>query len=366
MSRKRILFIFGTRPEAIKLLPVVNVMRLGKEFTPIVCVTAQHRQMLDQVLSVFDVKPDVDLNLMSENQELTDLTSKILSSLSKLIDDIHPDMILVQGDTTTTFIAALSAFYHQIPIGHIEAGLRTYNKYSPFPEEMNRVITSHLADLNFAPTEIAYQNLIREGIPKNTIYITGNTVIDALMYITKKLPQKSKSPKSKIILVTGHRRENFGSRLREICLAIKDIAHENPDFQIIYPVHLNPNVKKPVNKLLGNIKNIKLIEPLNYFEFINLMRRCYLILTDSGGIQEEAPTFGKPVLVMRDQTERPEGLKSGTSILVGTDKEKIKLVVKKLITDQKYYLEISKKKNPFGDGNSAKRILKILIEFFNN
>jgi len=360
--KKEILFIFGTRPEAIKMAPIINEMKKNSFFNTKVCVTAQHRQMLDQVLEIFSIQPDFDLDLMKPNQSLTELTKNVLKNIERVLTEVNPDMVIVQGDTTTTFISALACFYQKIAIGHVEAGLRTYKKYSPFPEEMNRVLTTKLADIHFAPTEISKQNLLNEGVESASVFVTGNTVIDALFDISKKL--RIEPLKRKMILVTGHRRENFGKNFEEIFLALKTIAINNPEIQIVYPVHLNPNVKKPVNEILYNIENIQLIDPVDYLEFVKLMNQSYIIITDSGGVQEEAPSIGKPVLVIRNDTERPEGVKAGTTILVGTEREKIINASQKLLDDTQYYDSISKVANPYGDGKSAKHIVKILNNYF--
>lgn len=394
---KKILIVFGTRPEAIKLAPVIQKLKAeGSKLKAVVCVTAQHRQMLDQVLRLFEIVPDYDLDIMSPNQDLFDITNRSLGGLKGVLQKERPDLILVQGDTTTTFVASLAAFYFKIPIGHVEAGLRTYDKYQPFPEEKNRHMTTVLADYHFAPTERAKDNLIKENIPENRIWVTGNTSIDALLSVSSR--QKAVSSKqywnkyfeeewnltlttdtetgtesdtntdnSKLILVTGHRRENFGEGFTNICLALKEIAIRNPDVNLVYPVHMNPNVRKPVFEILGSnqinpekIDNIYLIEPLEYAPFVYLMNKSYLILTDSGGVQEEAPSLGKPVLVMRDKTERPEGIEAGTTRLVGTDQEKIASETQKLLDDKDAYEQMVTKKNPFGDGRAAARIVGIL------
>ena len=373
---KKILLIFGTRPEAIKLAPVILKLRAkSKELRTIVCVTAQHREMLDQVLDIFQIKPDYDLGIMKQNQSLFDVTVNGLKKLEGILRKEKPDIILVQGDTTTTFIASLAAYYLKIKIGHIEAGLRTKDKFNPFPEEINRRLTDCLADLYFVHTKQAKENLLRERVDKRKIFVTGNTVIDALMMIVKKQNNKriQKEIKQKfilnygisldnkkLILVTGHRRESLGRDFENICKGLKKIALSNQDVQIIYPVHLNPNVQKPVRKILSSIKNVHLIEPLDYFTFVWLMNRAYLILTDSGGIQEEAPSLGKPVLVMRKKTERIEGIVAGTAKLVGTDSEKIYSEAKKLLENLRLYQKMSKAVNPYGDGKAAERIIKAL------
>jgi len=373
----KVLIVFGTRPEAIKMAPVIKQFELNKDkFDTIVCVTAQHREMLDQVLELFEIDPDYDLDLMTDNQTLPALTSKVLLGITKVIEKERPVLVCVQGDTTTTFVSALAAYYLKIPVAHIEAGLRTQNKYSPFPEEINRRLTSHLADYHFTPTKEAQNNLIKEGIPETSIFVTGNTVIDALKWMIKKQNETSSEEKwkefflsqynisfsnpTKTILVTGHRRESFGEGFKSICTALSILAEDNPAIQIVYPVHLNPNVQKPVYSILGNIRNVSLIPPLDYEPFTYLMNKCYLILTDSGGIQEEAPTLGKPVLVMRDTTERPEGIKAGTAKLVGTDSKTIVSETEKLLYDKVEYEKMAKAINPYGNGNSAKKIVNFI------
>jgi UDP-N-acetylglucosamine 2-epimerase (non-hydrolysing) len=385
MKRAKVIVIFGTRPEAIKLAPVIKELRRYlDEFETLVCVTAQHRRMLDQVLELFRITPEFDLNIMSENQDLFDITVKALEGLKSILKDQRPDLLLVQGDTTTTFAAALAAFYLKIPIGHIEAGLRTYDKYQPFPEEKNRHLTTALADLHFAPTEQAKQNLVKEYVEKERIYVTGNTSIDALLqvveeqqttnelgrlnqYFDEKWNINLEYDSKKLILVTGHRRENFGDGFRNICFALKEIATKNPDADIVYPVHLNPNVRKPVFQILGHNEdhtpgngNIHLIEPLDYAPFVYLMSKSYLILTDSGGIQEEAPSLGKPVLVMRNTTERTEGITCGNSKLVGTDSNKIIVETQKLLDSKEVYNDMALRSNPYGDGKAAQRIIDII------
>jgi UDP-N-acetylglucosamine 2-epimerase (non-hydrolysing) len=370
----KILTILGTRPEAIKLCPVILALKKNDDaFESIVCITAQHREMLDQVLNVFNVKPDYDLNLMQENQTLFDITANALIETGKVIKKEKPDIVLVQGDTTTTFAASLAAFYNQIKIGHIEAGLRTGSKYSPFPEEINRRLTSHIADIHFAPTQRNKKNLLSEGIAEKKIIITGNTVIDALLWVKQKIRTENKTYKEfenidfskRIILVTGHRRENFGEGFINLCAALRLIAERNEDVEIVYPVHLNPNVKEPVYELLSGIKNIKLLKPIDYEPFIYLMDRCHFIISDSGGIQEEAPSLGKPVLVTRDTTERPEALEAGAVKLVGTNKDKIILESERLLSDSASYQRMSKIQNPFGDGHASEKIISNLDQFLN-
>jgi len=374
--KKKISVIFGTRPEAIKLAPVILALKNNQHFKCKVCVTAQHRQMLDQVLKVFKIKPDVDLNLMRLNQTLAGLTARAISGIDTYLAQEKPDMIIVQGDTTTVFCAALCAFYHKIPIGHVEAGLRTGNKYSPFPEEANRILATHLSALHFAPTQKARQNLLQEGIEPEKIFVTGNTVIDALFLalekIKKKQPVIAQLPKAivrssqQLVLITGHRRENFGEGFRNICKAIKTLAQRFSEVQFVYPVHLNPNVLKPVYSLLDNQKNIHLIEPLDYLPFVTLMNRSTIILTDSGGVQEEAPSLGKPVLVMRDTTERPEAVDMGTVKLVGTNVNAIIDNVATLLNDKKVYSAMASAVNPYGDGKATDRIISAIAHFFNS
>jgi len=372
---KKISFIFGTRPEGIKLCPLILAMKEHSEFEPHVCVTAQHREMLDQVLEVFGVVPDVDLTLMQQNQSLSSLTSRAIVSIDKYLSDYKPDMVIVQGDTTTTFCAALAAFYNRIPVGHVEAGLRTQNKFSPFPEEVNRVLTSRLVDLHFAPTQWAKDNLLREGVEENRVFVTGNTVIDALHIaverIRKNPPAIPSLPSTllngdsqePLVLITGHRRENFGEGFERICRAISELSEQFLDTAFVYPVHLNPNVRKPVFDILSGHRNIYLIEPLSYMPFVALMNRAKLLLTDSGGVQEEAPSLGKPVLVMRDTTERPEAVEMGTVKLVGTNTEIIVRNVSTLLTDAKAYAAMANAVNPYGDGKACARILAACSRF---
>lgn len=368
MKKQKILIVFGTRPEAIKMAPVVKEFKKNANFFEIkVCVTAQHREMLDQVLSFFEIIPDYDLNVMEPDQNLSSLTAKILNGVSTVFEDFKPDFVYVQGDTTTCFAVSLSAFYSGAKVFHIEAGLRTFDKKAPFPEEVNRQLTSTLADYHFAPTQQAKEHLLNEKVNESTILVTGNTVIDALLYTANRVDSKINYDSSeldsiidlekKLILVTGHRRENFGKGLKSICNALKRIAEES-NVQIIYPVHLNPNIRKPVFEVLGGIPNIRLIDPLSYESFIWLMKKSYLIITDSGGIQEEAPSLGKPVLVTREITERPEALDVGTVILVGSDERKIVQECMTLIRDKEKYKEMSMLRNPYGDGNAAARIVE--------
>lgn len=369
---KKISLIFGTRPEAIKLCPLVLELKKHSEFEPHVCVTAQHRQMLDQVLGVFEVVPDIDLSLMQPNQTLSALTSRAVTAIDGYLTEHKPDMVIVQGDTTTVFCASLAAFYHQIPVGHVEAGLRTWNRLSPFPEEINRTLTTHLADLHFAPTQWAKENLLKECVPEDHIFVTGNTVIDALHIaidrIRKSPPEVPGLPgelmngqiDNTLVLITAHRRENFGEGFMNICEAISKLAERFDDTAFVYPVHLNPNVREPVLRLLGGIDNVYLIEPLSYLPFVAIMNRARLLLTDSGGVQEEAPSLGKPVLVMRDTTERPEAVDAGTVRLVGTDIEKITDSVSELLNDAQAYAAMARAVNPYGDGKACQRIVQAI------
>ncbi len=378
---KKVLLVFGTRPEAIKMAPVCHEFLKEKSFfNTKICVTAQHREMLDQVLGIFSITPDFDLDLMSPGQDLFDVTSNVLIGMRKIFQSFNPDLILVHGDTSTTFTASMAAFYSGIKVGHVEAGLRTYDISSPFPEEFNRQVTGKLANWHFAPTNQSAQNLLDEKISKEIIHVTGNTVIDALQIVTKKIENESDLRESikkliqeelkfefdeiPFILITGHRRENFGSGFISICESIKDLSNKFKDYQFVYPVHLNPNVQDPVFKILGNLSNVHLIKPLSYEPFIYLLNKCFLVLTDSGGIQEEAPSLGKPVLVMRDTTERPEAVESGNVILVGTNKTKIIDNVQNLINNKKAYEKMSNALNPYGDGNASKRIVKIIKDSY--
>jgi len=369
----KILAVFGTRPEAIKMAPVLRA--IGKKMDVKVCVTAQHRHMLDQALELFEITPDYDLDIMKSGQDLFDITSKVLLGIKEVIQSESPDIILVHGDTSTSMAVSMAAFYLQIPIGHVEAGLRTYDINSPFPEEFNRQLTARVATFHFAPTEVARQNLLNERVPDRQIYVTGNTVIDALLSVIEKARSTSfsnsilksvpflkqqKDDLPHIILVTGHRRENFGKGFEEICQALHDIATDNPDIQVIYPVHLNPNVLEPVNRILSTLNNVHLIEPMEYLAFVKLMDLSYLVLTDSGGIQEEAPSLGKPVLVMRDTSERPEGIDAGTVKLVGSSKKEIVKKVNQLLTNNELYTKMSRAHNPYGDGNASNTICAIL------
>ncbi|WP_284336504.1 non-hydrolyzing UDP-N-acetylglucosamine 2-epimerase [Comamonas sp. NoAH] len=369
---KKVLTVFGTRPEAIKMAPLVTELKKSKKIESKVCVTAQHRQMLDQVLELFEINAEYDLDIMKPNQTLSQITSSILLGINSVLEDFNPDIILVHGDTSTTFAASLAAYFKKIPVGHVEAGLRTSNIYSPWPEEGNRRLTAVLSKFHFAPTENSRMNLLSEGVDSDAIVVTGNTVIDALVAVRDKiiknkeyLAKLQKSfqflrPESRMILITGHRRENFGDGFERICMAIKQLAELRSDVDFVYPVHLNPNVRDPVHRILGNKKNIFLIDPQDYLPFVYLMNQSYLILTDSGGIQEEAPSLGKPVLVMRDSTERPEAVAAGTVKLVGTDVELIKKEILHLLDDKEYYHGMSFAHNPYGDGNAAKKIVEIL------
>lgn len=373
---KKILLVFGTRPEAIKMAPLVKALQKDAEhFETKVCVTAQHRQMLDQVLEVFEITPEYDLNIMAPNQDLYDITSKVLLGLRDVLKDFRPDVVLVHGDTTTSMAASLAAFYQQIPVGHVEAGLRTYNMLSPWPEEMNRQVTDRICTYYFAPTEKSRQNLLRECIDDKKIFVTGNTVIDALLMavdiidgkagVKEQLHEELRAKGYAVgerpyILVTGHRRENFGDGFLHICRAIKEIAAMHPDMDIVYPVHLNPNVQKPVYELLSGLENVYLISPLDYLPFIYAMQHSTLLLTDSGGVQEEAPSLGKPVLVMRDTTERPEAVEAGTVKLVGTDAAAIVSNVTELLRNKEMYRQMSETHNPYGDGRACQRIIEAL------
>ncbi|MBQ4646468.1 MAG: UDP-N-acetylglucosamine 2-epimerase (non-hydrolyzing) [Candidatus Gastranaerophilales bacterium] len=363
----KIALVFGTRPEAIKMCPLVKKLKENPKFKVITIVTAQHRQMLDSVLELFDITPDYDLNLMKENQNLWNLTSDILLETKRVFDKIKPDLILVHGDTTTAGISALSAFYSRIKIGHVEAGLRTFDKDYPFPEEINRVIVDSVSDLMFCPTDKAVKNIENSGIKKG-IHKTGNTVIDALLHVVENkktnLDFINLNPNLKTILLTSHRRENFGKPLENICLAIKELVEKNKDIQVVYPLHLNPNVRNTVKPILEGIERIKLIEPLDYAPFCSLMKKSHIILTDSGGVQEEAPTLGVPVLVLRDETERPEAIQYGGVKLVGTSFEKITSTVQELLDNQNEYERMSKAVNPYGDGKACEYIEKIIEEYF--
>lgn len=369
---KKVLSVFGTRPEAIKMAPLVKALEADDNFESKVCVTAQHREMLDQVLTLFEITPEYDLDIMKPGQDLYDITSNILLALKPVLEEFRPDVVLVHGDTTTTFAAALAAFFQKIKVGHVEAGLRTGNLYSPWPEEANRSLTGIIADYHFAPTETSRTNLINEGKNEAGIFVTGNTVTDALIQVVAKIENDENFEKTfnskfnfldrdkKLILVTGHRRESFGGGFENICKAIAIVANQNSDCEILYPVHLNPNVQEPVKRILSEVENIHLIEPLNYLPFVYLMNRSHIILTDSGGIQEEAPTIGKPVLVMRETTERPEAIEAGTVRLVGTDVDKIVSNIEQLVKDSDSYKKMSRAHNPYGDGKACKRIIESL------
>jgi len=370
LTRRKVLFVFGTRPEAIKLARVIHRLRDGGNFDVSICVTAQHREMLDQVLAVFNLVPDFDLNVMSPGQTLAQSTGRILSQLEPVFQRVQPDVILVQGDTTSTFCGALAGFYARIPVGHVEAGLRTGDVHQPFPEEMNRVLAGRLTTLHFAATDLARDNLLKESVSADRIHVTGNTGIDAVLHVANELKEGRLAsrewpfldPRKKLLLVTAHRRESFGAGFEKLCKALQRLA-DLDDVQIVYPVHLNPNVRAPVQKYLQGRSNVFLLEPLDYVEFVDMMRRAYLVLTDSGGIQEEAPSFGKPVLVLREKTERPEAVTAGTSTLVGVDTEKIVAVTKQLLDDSDEYARRARIHNPYGDGHASERIAKVLSEF---
>jgi UDP-N-acetylglucosamine 2-epimerase (non-hydrolysing) len=374
MTKKKILTVFGTRPEAIKMAPLVHALAADERFEAKVCVTAQHREMLDQVLALFEITPDYDLNLMKPGQDLTDITCGILQGLKPILSEFKPEHVLVHGDTATTFSTTLAAYYQQIKVGHVEAGLRTGNIYSPWPEEGNRKLTGTLADLHFSPTETSKQNLLKESTPENKIIVTGNTVIDALLEVIEKLESNLELKASlqekfdflnnekRLVLITGHRRESFGGGFERICEAIAQMAKKFPDVEFVYPMHLNPNVREPVNRLLKGLTNVFLIEPLDYLPFVYLMNKAYVLLTDSGGIQEEAPSLGKPVLVMRDTTERPEAVDAGTVMLVGTDVDTIVKELSTLLTSESAYKEMSFAHNPYGDGKACQRICDALAK----
>ncbi|MDF1777287.1 MAG: UDP-N-acetylglucosamine 2-epimerase (non-hydrolyzing) [Rhizobiaceae bacterium] len=375
MSVPRLLSVVGTRPEAIKMAPLIKALASDERFTTGICVTAQHRQMLDQVLDLFELTPDFDLNVMKPGQQLADVTAAILKGMGSVLEEFKPDIVLVQGDTATTFATTLAAYYKQIPVGHVEAGLRTGNLYSPWPEEANRRLTGALTALHFAPTEQARNNLLAENVDENSIHVTGNTVVDALLHVVGKFQSDPKleaqfsrqfdflDPKKKLVLVTGHRRESFGEGFERICEALQRTVDSHEDVEIVYPVHLNPNVQEPVNRLLGHKDRVHLIEPLDYLPFVWLMNRAYLILTDSGGIQEEAPSLGKPVLVMRETTERPEAVDAGTVLLVGTNVDKIVSALGELLENSVAYRRMSRAHNPYGDGKACARIVDALNAF---
>ena len=360
---KKVMLVFGTRPEAIKMCPLVNELKTRKGIETIVCVTGQHRQMLDQVLEAFQVEPDYDLSIMKDRQTLFDVTTNILNRIKAVLEEVQPDVVLVHGDTSTTFVTALACFYLQIPVGHVEAGLRTYNIYSPYPEEFNRQAVSIISAYNFAPTELSKENLLREGKNPDTIYVTGNTAIDALKTTVREdytHPDLEWAKGSRLIMITAHRRENLGEPMKHMFRAIRRVCDEHPDIKAIYPIHMNPVVREIADSILGDDERIRIIEPLDVLDFHNFLSRSYLILTDSGGIQEEAPSLGKPVLVMRDTTERPEGIKAGTLKLVGTDEEVIYQNFKQLLEDEEAYRAMSTASNPYGDGFACKRSADIL------
>lgn len=375
-SRRKVLFVFGTRPEAIKLAPVVLAMKSAGGFSPRICVTAQHREMLDQMTGLFRLRPHHDLNIMKKGQDLFDITSRGLSMMKAVIEKDRPGMVVVQGDTTSTFIGALAAFYTRTPVGHVEAGLRTGLRYEPYPEEMNRSLTTRLSDLHFAPTTKAREALLREGVSRASIFVTGNTTVDALLYVRNKVQGRKKSAYERMfpfldttrpmVLVTAHRRESFGRGLRNICEAIRNIVKERPELQVVYPVHLNPSVRSTVLGLLKGVEGVHLIEPQGYEPFVYLMMRSYLILTDSGGIQEEAPSLSKPVLVMRDVTERGEAVNAGACRLVGTGKKGIVDEVMRLLEDKAAYKKMARSRNPYGDGRASERIVNEIGAFLGN
>lgn len=365
---KKVMSVFGTRPEAIKMAPLVKELEKREGIESIVCVTAQHREMLDQVLKTFDIKPDYDLDIMKKGQTLSDITGRVLKGLEEVIIEAKPDILLVHGDTTTTFAAGLAAFYQQVAVGHVEAGLRTYDKYSPFPEEMNRQMVDCFTDLYFAPTDLSKENLIKEGKSEEKIFVTGNTVIDA-MKTTVNEDYKNDildwASDSRMILLTSHRRENLGNPMRNIFKAVDRITKEFDDIKVIYPIHLNPKVREIAKEVFDGNEKVKLIEPLEVFDFHNFQKASYLILSDSGGIQEEAPSLGKPVIVLRDTTERPEGIEAGTLVLAGTDEENVYRITKELLTNDEKYKKMSKAVNPYGDGHASERIVDEIINFLN-
>lgn len=369
MKKIKVMSIFGTRPEAIKMAPLVKELESRNEVESIVCVTAQHREMLDQVLETFNIKPNYDLNIMKEGQTLSQITARVLNGLEDIIKETMPDIVLVHGDTTTTFAGALAAFYNGVAIGHVEAGLRTYNKYSPFPEEMNRQMVDCMTDMYFAPTELSKNNLLKENVDQTKIFVTGNTAIDAMKttihYNYKHSELEFLNDNDRMILLTAHRRENLGEPMKNIFKAIKRITDEFDDVKVIYPIHKNPKVREIAQEIFQNTDKVKLIEPLEVFDFHNFENQSFIIMTDSGGIQEEAPSLGKPVLVLRDTTERPEGIKAGTLKLVGTDENNIYNEAKRLLTDSKEYNKMSKASNPYGDGTASKKIVDCIIKKFN-
>jgi UDP-N-acetylglucosamine 2-epimerase (non-hydrolysing) len=368
MKKLKVMTVFGTRPEAIKMAPLVHELKKHQDqIEPIVCVTAQHRQMLDQVLEIFEIQPDIDLNIMKDRQTLVQITTRALESLDQVMKEVKPDIVLVHGDTTTTFVASLAAFYNQVAIGHVEAGLRTWDKYSPFPEEMNRQLTGVMADLHFAPTNGSADNLRRENKPEESIYITGNTAIDALQTTVRSdysHPVLDKVAGKKMVLMTAHRRENLGDPMRRIFRAVRRLVDEHADIAVVYPVHLNPAVQEVAQEVLGGHERIHLIEPLDAFDFHHFARRAYLILTDSGGVQEEAPSLGVPVLVLRDTTERPEGIAAGTLKLAGTDEDQVYHMADELLRDKAAYDAMAQAANPYGDGQASKRIVEAILYHF--
>jgi UDP-N-acetylglucosamine 2-epimerase (non-hydrolysing) len=363
--RIKVMPIFGTRPEAIKMAPVVRALSADKNFELVITVTAQHREMLDQFLQFFEMQPRYDLNIMREGQTLADITSRAVEGIEKVLRGEKPDLVVVQGDTTTAFVGALVAYYHKIPCGHIEAGLRTGDKFAPFPEEINRKLIGAIADLHFAPTLRAKENLLREGIPEQNIFVTGNTVVDALLWTLQRLPEPNRTSEGqRMILVTAHRRENWGEPMERICRALCLIADKFPDVQIVFPMHKNPVVREVAYRFMGEHDRIKLCEPPDYFDFVRLMRDAYLIVTDSGGVQEEAPTLGKPVLVLREKTERPEAVEAGVVKVIGTDEERIVAEVSRLLSDESAYRAMQRPVNPYGDGKAAMRIKQAILHFF--
>ncbi|MBH0330732.1 non-hydrolyzing UDP-N-acetylglucosamine 2-epimerase [Brevibacillus brevis] len=368
MKTVKVMTVFGTRPEAIKMAPLVHELnKYSEQIESVVCVTAQHRQMLDQVLDIFDIQPDIDLNIMKDRQTLVGVTTRALESLDETMKEVKPDIVLVHGDTTTTFVASLAAFYNQVAIGHVEAGLRTWDKYSPFPEEMNRQLTGVMADLHFSPTNGSADNLRREAKPEKSIYVTGNTAIDALKTTVREdytHPVLDSVAGQKLVLMTAHRRENLGEPMRRIFRAVRRLVDEHPEISVVYPVHLNPAVQEVAQEILGNHDRISLIEPLDALDFHNFARRSHLILTDSGGVQEEAPSLGVPVLVLRDTTERPEGIEAGTLKLVGTDEEQVYAMAKELLTNQAAYDAMAHAVNPYGDGEASRRIVEAILYHF--
>lgn len=372
MNKKiRVMSVFGTRPEAIKMAPLVKELEKSEHIENLVCVTAQHREMLDQVLEIFEIKPNYDLNIMKDRQTLTGITTRVLEGMEGVLEEAKPDIVLVHGDTSTTFVTALAAFYKQIPVGHVEAGLRTYNIYEPFPEEMNRKLAGAIATLHFSPTPLAKNNLLKEAVDEDVIYITGNTVIDALKTtihedysFTVEILNKIDFTNKRVITMTAHRRENLGEPLRNICEAVRDIANEFEDVEVVYAVHKNPAVRDVAYEILGDVKNVHLIEPLDLKDMHNLMQRSYLVLTDSGGLQEEVPSMGKPVLVLRNVTERPEGIEAGTLKLAGVEKDTIYNLTRELLTDENIYKQMAQAKNPFGDGEASRRIVEAILSYF--